>query len=132
MVNMCITTLCPSGLRGWAQVPLARAAWAQIPQVSYGGHPTTMHQLSRYLVSMPAVAAHMLECVLIPCVGAHGPHQCRCRSADLPPSRGSAMYSNMCVPLSVDMLHRRWKYATNRSQIIAHRARVHVRLFREH
>ena len=27
-------TLCPSGLRGWTQVPLARAAWAQIPQVS--------------------------------------------------------------------------------------------------
>ena len=29
-----ITTLCPSGLRGWTQVPLARAAWVQIPQVS--------------------------------------------------------------------------------------------------
>ena len=28
-------TLCPSGLRGWTQVPLARAAWAQIPQVSW-------------------------------------------------------------------------------------------------
>ena len=28
-------TLCPSGLRGWTQVPLARAAWVQIPQVSY-------------------------------------------------------------------------------------------------
>ena len=27
-------TLCPSGLRGWTQVPLARAAWVQIPQVS--------------------------------------------------------------------------------------------------
>ena len=27
-------TLCPSGLRGWTQIPLARAAWAQIPQVS--------------------------------------------------------------------------------------------------
>lgn len=27
-------TLCPSGLRGWTQVPLAQAAWAQIPQVS--------------------------------------------------------------------------------------------------
>ena len=24
-------TVCPSGLRGWTQVPLARAAWAQIP-----------------------------------------------------------------------------------------------------
>ena len=35
-------TLCPSGLRGWTQVPLARAAWAQIPQVSYlvGLQPT--------------------------------------------------------------------------------------------
>ena len=30
----CRPTLCPSGLRGWTQVPLARAAWAQIPQVS--------------------------------------------------------------------------------------------------
>ena len=28
-------TLCPSGLRGWTQVPLAQAAWVQIPQVSY-------------------------------------------------------------------------------------------------
>ena len=27
-------TVCPSGLRGWTQVPLARAAWVQIPQVS--------------------------------------------------------------------------------------------------
>ena len=27
-------TLCPSGLRGWTQVPLAQAAWVQIPQVS--------------------------------------------------------------------------------------------------
>ena len=30
-----IKTLCPSGLRGWTQVPLARAAWVQIPQVSH-------------------------------------------------------------------------------------------------
>ena len=30
-----IRTLCPSGLRGWTQVPLAQAAWVQIPQVSY-------------------------------------------------------------------------------------------------
>ena len=28
-------TLCPSGLRGWTQVPLARAAWVLIPQVSF-------------------------------------------------------------------------------------------------
>ena len=28
-------TLCPSGLRGWTQVPLAQAAWVQIPQVSF-------------------------------------------------------------------------------------------------
>ena len=27
-------TLYPSGLRGWTQVPLARAAWVQIPQLS--------------------------------------------------------------------------------------------------
>ena len=36
-------TLCPSGLRGWTQIPLARAAWAQIPQVSSSlpaRHPT--------------------------------------------------------------------------------------------
>ena len=31
-------TLCPSGLRGWTQVPLARAAWVQIPQVSLHGN----------------------------------------------------------------------------------------------
>ena len=29
-----IRTVCPSGLRGWTQVPLAKAAWAQIPQLS--------------------------------------------------------------------------------------------------
>ena len=29
-----IRTVCLSGLRGWTQVPLARPAWAQIPQVS--------------------------------------------------------------------------------------------------
>ena len=28
-------TLCPSGLRGRTQVPLARAAWVQIPQMSW-------------------------------------------------------------------------------------------------
>ena len=28
-------TLCPSGLRGWTQRPLAQAAWVQIPQVSF-------------------------------------------------------------------------------------------------
>ena len=33
--SMYNTTLCPSGLRGWTQVPLARAAWVQIPQVSF-------------------------------------------------------------------------------------------------
>ena len=33
-LTLCQGTLCPSGLRGWTQVPLARAAWAQIPQVS--------------------------------------------------------------------------------------------------
>ena len=27
-------TLCLSGLRGWTQVPLAPAAWVQIPQLS--------------------------------------------------------------------------------------------------
>ena len=27
--------VCPSGLRGWTQVPLARAAWVQIPQLSF-------------------------------------------------------------------------------------------------
>ena len=32
--NLALKTLCPSGLRGWTQVPLARAAWVQIPQVS--------------------------------------------------------------------------------------------------
>ena len=30
-------TVCPGGLRGWTQVPLARAAWAQIPQLSCPG-----------------------------------------------------------------------------------------------
>ncbi len=27
-------TVCPSGLRGWTRVPLAQAAWAQIPRLS--------------------------------------------------------------------------------------------------
>ena len=30
-------TVCPSGLRGWTQVPLARAAWVRIPQLSVQG-----------------------------------------------------------------------------------------------
>jgi hypothetical protein len=34
-------TLCPSGLRGRTQVPLARAAWVQIPQVSF--EPNASH-----------------------------------------------------------------------------------------
>jgi hypothetical protein len=34
-------TLCPSGIRGWTQVPLARAAWVQIPQVSF--EPNASH-----------------------------------------------------------------------------------------
>ena len=29
-----VKTVCPSGLRGWTQVPLAKAAWVQIPQLS--------------------------------------------------------------------------------------------------
>ena len=29
-----VKAVCPSGLRGWTQVPLARAAWVQIPQLS--------------------------------------------------------------------------------------------------
>ena len=31
----CCRTVCPSGLQGWTQVPLARVAWAQIPQLSF-------------------------------------------------------------------------------------------------
>ena len=34
---MSIKTVCPSGLRGWTQVPLAQAAWVQIPQLSVVG-----------------------------------------------------------------------------------------------
>ena len=33
-VGVALGCVCPSGLRGWAQVPLARAARVQIPQVS--------------------------------------------------------------------------------------------------
>ena len=29
-----LQVVCPTGLRGWAQVPLAQAAWAQVPQLS--------------------------------------------------------------------------------------------------
>ena len=32
--NRDVKTVCPSGLRGWTQVPLAQAAWVQIPQLS--------------------------------------------------------------------------------------------------
>ena len=39
-------TLCPSGLRGWTQVPLARAAWVQIPQVSF------LHHLCRFFFAI--------------------------------------------------------------------------------
>ena len=40
-------TVCPSGLRGWTQVPLAQAAWVQIPQLSF---------ISR------SIRAHMRRC----------------------------------------------------------------------
>jgi hypothetical protein len=36
-------TLCPSGLRGWTQVPLAQAAWVQIPQVSFNAAGGELH-----------------------------------------------------------------------------------------
>ena len=29
-----LVTVCQSGLRGWTQIPLAQAVWAQIPQLS--------------------------------------------------------------------------------------------------
>ena len=29
------STVCPSGLRGWTQVPLVKTAWVQIPQLSH-------------------------------------------------------------------------------------------------
>ena len=48
-----IMTVCPSGLRGWTQVPLAQAAWVQIPQLSvscsrvdFGSDTKRLHRLS--------------------------------------------------------------------------------------
>ena len=38
-------TLCPSGLRGWTQVPLARAAWVQIPQVSFESNASHINNM---------------------------------------------------------------------------------------
>ena len=37
-----IRTLCLSGLRGWTQVPLARAARVRIPQLSVQGQSTLL------------------------------------------------------------------------------------------
>ena len=52
-----VTTLCPSGLRGWTQVPLAQAAWVQIPQVSSClqlASVFTLTFLARALVAEPS------------------------------------------------------------------------------
>ena len=53
-------TLCSSGLRGWTQVPLAQAAWAQIPQVSCfraAGTDCGVASLSFLIVGPPGAAA---------------------------------------------------------------------------
>ena len=39
---MVFKTVCPGGLRGWSQVPLAQAAWVQIPQLSISFHPSAV------------------------------------------------------------------------------------------
>ena len=49
-------TVCPSGLRGWTQVPLARAAWVQIPQLSYS--MVTCHHTRMLCVPTPCNMQH--------------------------------------------------------------------------
>ena len=44
-------TVCPSGLRGWTQVPLARAAWVQIPQLSFLRAGSTAHAVAKPLAA---------------------------------------------------------------------------------
>ena len=76
MSRTSIKTLCPSGLRGWTQVPLARAAWVQIPQVSCPSCPRTLRAVLQVTLLCSLVAAtgktwpwqHVLTC----CCGSGG------------------------------------------------------------
>ena len=54
-------TLCPSGLRGWTQVPLAQAARVQIPQVSFFMWSNIKVQASRLTASSRNACLHILE-----------------------------------------------------------------------
>ena len=56
------TTVCPSGLRGWTQVPLAQAVWVQIPQLS-----ASLAACSRVLLGAADARAHIWP---------HGPRRC--------------------------------------------------------
>ena len=80
-------TVCPSGLRGWTQVPLAQAAWAQIPQLSLLARtpPPTRLRLSRtwppFIKQVAGQAAQQLA----------GPRLCKARlgMTTQPHSRGA-------------------------------------------
>ena len=53
-------TVCPSGLRGWTQVPLAQAAWVQIPQLS--------------ILSTPGISSRPQKLASCLFISARGPH----------------------------------------------------------
>ena len=92
-------TVCPSGLRGWTQVPLAQAAWAQIPQLSGrverppgpSGAWLAQGQLSKWdgPCSKPAGLRAHLACAAVP----RHPHTCgtenSCPPTKLASTRGT-------------------------------------------
>ena len=54
-------TVCPSGLRGWTQVPLAQAAWVQIPQLSFFFAPSRLRLIWIWRRSSAARNASRLQ-----------------------------------------------------------------------
>ena len=89
-------TVCPSGLRGWTQVPLARAAWVQIPQLSMAmpqtgthSYASSSHVPQETRIRRASVSVHIIATRVAPhntcsgaagaspqdCVGAHTAHR---------------------------------------------------------
>ena len=60
-------TVCPTGLRGWTQVPLAQAAWVQIPQLSFLNNAIRMRM--RPCTLKPPAPVHMIT---FQCTRTHG------------------------------------------------------------
>ena len=70
-------TLCPSGLRGWTQVPLAQAARVQIPQVSFTRLELALRNVARqqlwwsslWLARKRGPRTNLSRDAFVPCLG---------------------------------------------------------------